>query len=76
VKVAESIRVFWVRRKSSAVSVSSLPGLEGRDKVAIFPSGDPVLKKKSPARADWVQAKATIATGTKPLHLDIFMSFH
>jgi hypothetical protein len=45
VKVALSISVAWVVTKSSAVSVSSLPGLAVRDSVAIFPSGSPVLKK-------------------------------
>src|SRR5215469_14735782 len=35
----------WVT-KSSAVSVSSLPGLATRERVAIRPSGLPVLKEK------------------------------
>jgi hypothetical protein len=37
--------------KSSAVSVSSLPGLAVRESVAIFPSGSPVLKKNVSALA-------------------------
>src|SRR5579864_5757759 len=43
VKLAVSIPVCWVKIKSSAVSVSSRPGPLGRDSVAIFPSGSPVL---------------------------------
>jgi hypothetical protein len=45
------MRVFWVRTKSSAASISGLPGLSGRDAVAIRPSGLPVLKKKGSAQA-------------------------
>jgi hypothetical protein len=40
--------------KSSAVSVSSLPGLAVRERVAILPSGLPVLKKNTSARAGGV----------------------
>ena len=37
--------------KSSAVSVWILPGLDGRERVAIFPSGLPVEKEKGVADA-------------------------
>src|SRR5689334_7747779 len=37
--------------KSSAVSVCWLPGAAGRERVAIFPSGSPVEKKKGAADA-------------------------
>ena len=37
--------------KSSAVSVWSLPGPDGRERVAIFPSGSPVEKVKEAAEA-------------------------
>src|SRR6185503_13723952 len=40
-----------VARKSSAVSVWILPGLDGRESVAIFPSGSPVEKIKEAAEA-------------------------
>jgi hypothetical protein len=43
--------VEWAVTKSSAVSVSSLPALAVRDRVAIFPSGLPVLKKKGASAA-------------------------
>src|SRR5712691_4338907 len=39
------------RHKTSADSISILPPLLGRDAVAIFPSGLPVLKKKGVAAA-------------------------
>ena len=45
VKVALVIVAGAVVTKSSAVSVSSLPGLAVRERVAILPSGSPVLKK-------------------------------
>src|ERR1043165_7011208 len=40
-----------VTTKSSAVSVWILPGLAGRESVAIFPSGSPVEKEKEAAFA-------------------------
>jgi hypothetical protein len=43
VNVAPLIIALWPRMKSSAVSVSSSPALTGLDKVAILPSGLPVL---------------------------------
>src|SRR5579872_1747998 len=46
VNVALVIEVGAVVTKSSAVSVSSFPGLAVRERVAILPSGLPVLKKK------------------------------
>src|SRR5437879_5797132 len=51
----------WVATKSSAVSVWILPGLEGRESVAIFPSGSPVEKEKEAAEASgaiWRKASA------------------
>src|SRR6058998_4124743 len=43
--------VFETMMKSSAVSVWILPGLGGRERVAIFPSGLPVEKEKEAAEA-------------------------
>src|SRR6267142_2547731 len=43
--------VFETMMKSSAVSVWILPGLDGRESVAIFPSGSPVEKEKEAAVA-------------------------
>src|SRR5579864_5595519 len=43
VKVAPVTSASWPRMKSSAVSVSSDPEPAGADKVAILPSGLPVL---------------------------------
>ena len=51
VKVASVIDVECVRTKSSADSISNFPSLDGREAVAIFPSGFPVLKKVVPAAA-------------------------
>ena len=39
--------VVWPRMKSSADSISILPVVDGRDPVAIRPSGSPVLKKNA-----------------------------
>ncbi len=50
-KVALLSAVLLVNTKSSADSISILPPLLGRDAVAIFPSGLPVLKKKGVAAA-------------------------
>src|SRR5262245_44661975 len=44
VNVALEIEVGVVRTKSSAASISNLPGLSGRVAIAIFPSGLPVVK--------------------------------
>src|SRR5262249_20208269 len=46
VKVALLISVAVVRRKSSADSISKAAPLAGRDALAIFPSGFPVLNEK------------------------------
>src|SRR6185369_2289120 len=43
--------VFETTKKSSAVSVWILPGLDARERVAIFPSGSPVEKEKEAADA-------------------------
>src|SRR5258708_16060692 len=43
--------VFSLKTKSSAVSVWTLPGLAGLERVAIFPSGLPVEKMKELADA-------------------------
>ena len=51
VMVACAIVVVSVRMKSSAVSVSSAPGLAGRDSAPSSPSGFPVLKKNGAAQA-------------------------
>src|SRR5437762_9561487 len=51
VKVAWLMSVVSVRMKSSVVSVWILPGLDGRESVAIFPSGAPVEKEKEAADA-------------------------
>src|ERR1700722_11053916 len=51
VKVASVIEVACVRAKSSADSISNFPTLDGREAVAIFPSGSPVLKKVVSAAA-------------------------
>lgn len=45
--------------KSSAVSVSILPGLPTRESVAIRPSGFPVLKKNALAAAGTLSSTAT-----------------
>src|SRR5215472_11691261 len=49
--VAWLITVVSARMKSSAVSVSSFPGLAGRDAAPSRPSGVPVVKKKVAAHA-------------------------
>src|SRR6266446_10899998 len=51
VKAAPVINVCWVSTKSSPVSISNFPGLEGRVAVAIRPSGLPVLKTNGSAVA-------------------------
>src|SRR5215467_10703830 len=60
------IEVVWVRTKSSAVSISIFPGLDGREAVAIFPSGFPVLKKTLSAFAGraYIQRRTAIASTT------------
>jgi hypothetical protein len=63
--VACAIVVVSVRMKSSAVSVSSAPGLEGRDSAPSSPSGLPVLKKNGAAQAGAASHTPTlIATPT------------
>src|SRR6185437_8811491 len=62
VKVAWSILVALGRMKSSADSISTLPALDGREAVAILPSGSPVLKAKAPASAG---SAAAIARATE-----------
>ena len=51
VMVAPVMTVVSVRTKSSAVSVSSFPGLSRWDSAPSRPSGSPVLKKKVSAQA-------------------------
>src|ERR1043166_5773704 len=51
VKVAALMTMDCVTTKSSAVSLWMLPGLEGVESVAIFPSGAPVEKEKVAAEA-------------------------
>jgi hypothetical protein len=60
--VARLMTVVCVRTKSSAVSVSSFPGLAGRDNAPSRPSGLPVLKKK-------VAAHAGVASHTPTLNV-------
>src|SRR5713101_1328750 len=64
VNVALVIEVGPVRTKSSADSISNLPALSGRDAVAIFPSGSPVLKKNGVAVTGAVK-KRKARTATK-----------
>src|SRR5450631_779103 len=59
INVAPVIIAFWPRMKSSAVSVSSAPPLAGRERVAIRPSGLPVLKI-TPAAAGVVRRNPVI----------------
>jgi len=59
VKVALVITVVVVVAKSSAVSVSSLPALAVRERVAIRPSGLPVLKENGSATASGVPLSDT-----------------
>ena len=67
VKVAEVIEVWAVRPKSSPVSISNLPGVSGRDAVAILPSGFPVLKKKLSAIAGNGSTTAANASAAIPV---------
>src|SRR5438874_8539743 len=60
VKVAWSMMVGVLRMKSSADSISILPGLSGRDAVAIKPSGLPVVKEN--AAADGTQRPSSSST--------------
>src|SRR5258707_13557066 len=55
------IAVFWLRIKSSAVSNSSLPALEGCEAVAISPSGLPVLMTTESALTGTAYAQRTSA---------------
>src|ERR1051325_840237 len=72
VNVASLMTALCVRVKSSAVSVWIFPALEGRESVAILPSGFPVEKEKeaavawdpAPSKAPRVAAKARIAVLT------------
>src|SRR6266581_7977082 len=55
--------VFETMTKSSAVSVWILPGLAGRERVAIFPSGEPVENEKEAAEArETSRSKAIVIT--------------
>jgi hypothetical protein len=64
VKVALVRFVAAVRTKSSAASISILPGDKGREAIAILPSGSPVPKKKVlPARAGSAMTLATRSMG-------------
>src|SRR5579862_9483759 len=53
------IEVVWVSTKSSAVSISLLPGLDGCEAVAILPSGFPVLTTTVSAFAGRVHVQRT-----------------
>src|SRR5215471_1842328 len=56
-----------VTAKSSAVSVWILPTLDGRESVAIFPSGSPVEKEKEAADArETRRSKASAPTAVLP----------
>src|ERR1700722_16179154 len=66
VRVASVMEVPCVRTKSSADSISN-PAVSGRDAVAIFPSGTPVLKKVVSAIAG--------AAGSKPINAAETASF-
>src|ERR1700704_372474 len=55
-----SLRVPPLTTKSSPVSISILPGLDGRDAVAICPFTSPVLKKKGTALADPLHSRTTV----------------
>src|SRR5215472_11582165 len=59
IMVAWLITVVSARMKSSAVSVSSFPGLAGRDAAPSRPSGVPVVKKKVAAHAGVASHNAT-----------------
>jgi hypothetical protein len=59
--VARLITVASVKKKSSAVSVSSLLGLAGWDSAPSLPSGEPVLKKKESVEVGAADNKPTTA---------------
>src|ERR1700751_2181567 len=75
INVPPVIAVFWLRIKSSAVSNSSLPALDGCEAVAISPLGLPVLMTTESALTGKAYAQRTIAEakvaiqrmGTPPL---------
>src|SRR5215467_12400690 len=60
--VALLITVSEVKKKSSPVSISNFPADEGRDAVAILPSGSPVLKMKGSAAAGTTQSAVKAKT--------------
>ena len=67
--------VTCVVMKSSAVSVSSLPGLPGLEAIAINPSGLPVLIRRLSAAAG-IAAKSPIANNIARERLrNMFSSF-
>src|SRR6266581_5398323 len=75
INVPPVIAVSWLRIKSSALSISSLPGLDGCEAVAISPSGLPVLTTESAltgtAYAQRTSAEARVANqrmGTPPFN--------
>jgi hypothetical protein len=57
--VARLMTVASVKMKSSAVSVSRLPGLAGRESDPSLPSGIPVLKEKGSAVAGMPATRPT-----------------
>src|SRR5260370_22033383 len=75
-KVALLGMVACVVTKSSAVSVSSLPGLATRESVAISPSGLPVLKLKESATAGIAVKIATLSVAMQVIIRRLFMALH
>src|SRR5579885_2491404 len=63
VKEAWLICVSAERMKSSADSISALPGLDGREAVAILPSGLPVLNEKLGAATVPLREQAALKVG-------------
>jgi hypothetical protein len=59
------IEVVWVSTKSSAVSISVLPGLDGCEAVAILPSGFPALTTTSSALVGSAQKQSATAAQNK-----------
>ncbi|TMG83465.1 MAG: hypothetical protein E6H78_12180 [Betaproteobacteria bacterium] len=63
--VAPLMTVVAVRMKSSAVSVSTLPGLSLRESAPRRPSALPVVKKKGAAQAGVASTPAVIIAAVK-----------
>jgi hypothetical protein len=71
-KLASVINVFCDgMTKSSADSISNFTGVEGRDAVAILPSGFPVLKKNGAALTAGAAQSAVIPTIPTSLLIEI-----